>query len=86
MQHIEDATSRYGWNQNQRLEQRNMKISEIWPLIESGLRNCQIDAIHNLEKSFCYMRPRALIQMATGSGKTYTAVTLIYRLIKFAIL
>ena len=29
-------------------------------------------------------RPRALIQMATGSGKTFTAVTAIYRLIKFA--
>jgi len=29
-------------------------------------------------------RPRALIQMATGSGKTFTAVSFIYRLIKFA--
>jgi type I restriction enzyme, R subunit len=30
------------------------------------------------------MRQRSLIQMATGSGKTYTAVSFIYRLIKFA--
>ena len=29
-------------------------------------------------------KPRALIQMATGSGKTYTAVSFVYRLIKFA--
>jgi type I restriction enzyme R subunit len=41
-------------------------------------------AISNLEKSFKDYRPRALIQMATGSGKTYTAITFIYRLLKFA--
>ena len=29
-------------------------------------------------------KPRALIQMATGSGKTFTAIGFIYRLIKFA--
>ena len=38
----------------------------------------------NLEKSLAQDRPRALIQMATGSGKTFTAVNFIYRLIKFA--
>ena len=47
-------------------------------------RDCQIKAIANLEKSFRESRPRALIQMATGSGKTFTAITAIYRLIKFA--
>ena len=55
------------------------------PLLEKqGLRDCQIEAITNLEKSFAADRPRALIQMATGSGKTYTAVSFAYRLIKFA--
>lgn len=55
------------------------------PILESrGLRDCQIEAITNLEKSFAADLPRALIQMATGSGKTYTAVSLAYRLIKFA--
>ena len=49
-----------------------------------GLRKCQIRAIENLEKSFKGDRPRALIQMATGSGKTYTAITSIYRLLKRA--
>jgi len=49
-----------------------------------GLRDCQITAINNLEKSFKEFRPKALIQMATGSGKTYTAITFIYRLLKYA--
>jgi len=40
-------------------------------------------ALENLEKSFRDDRPRALIQMATGSGKTMLAITSIYRLIKF---
>ena len=41
-------------------------------------------AITNLERSFAANKPRALIQMATGSGKTFTAVNFVYRLIKFA--
>ena len=49
-----------------------------------GLRDCQIEAITNLERSCAEARPRALIQAATGSGKTYTAVSLVYRLLKFA--
>ena len=50
----------------------------------AGLRACQINAIEKLEVSFQDDRPRALIQMATGSGKTYTAITSIYRLLKHA--
>ena len=54
------------------------------PVLErQGLRDCQIEAIAKLEESFAKDYPRALIQMATGSGKTYTAVSLAYRLIKF---
>jgi type I restriction enzyme R subunit len=34
------------------------------PLVTQGMRDCQIDAIINLEKSFAADRPRALIQMA----------------------
>ena len=48
------------------------------------LRLCQIAAIHGIEKSLQAGKPRALLQMATGSGKTYTAVTQVYRLAKFA--
>jgi type I restriction enzyme R subunit len=53
-------------------------------LKEEGLWPAQIKAIQNVEKSLAENRPRALIQMATGSGKTFTAVTAIYRMIKFA--
>ena len=49
-----------------------------------GLRDCQINAITKLETSFKENRPKALIQMATGSGKTFTAITAIYRLLKYA--
>jgi len=49
-----------------------------------GLRKCQITAITELEKSLKADRPRALVQMATGSGKTFTAITQIYRLLKHA--
>ena len=49
----------------------------------TGFRDCQVKAITSLEKSFSENKPRALIQMATGAGKTYTAITAIYRLLKF---
>lgn len=55
------------------------------PVLNPGqLRVCQITAITKLEQSFREARPRALIQMATGAGKTYTAITFIYLLLKFA--
>lgn len=60
------------------------RLHDIPVLPEEGLRDCQITAITNLEKSFKEQRPKALIQMATGSGKTFTAITAIYRLLKFA--
>ncbi|MGN6400888.1 MAG: type I restriction endonuclease subunit R [Flavisolibacter sp.] len=50
----------------------------------TGLRDCQFVAITNLERSFKAAKPKALIQMATGSGKTFTAISFIYRLLKFA--
>jgi len=53
-------------------------------LDERGLRRAQIAAIDNLEASLAHGRPRALVQMATGSGKTYTAANVAYRLIKYA--
>jgi type I restriction enzyme R subunit len=51
---------------------------------KSNLWSAQIEAIQNLEKSLAVNKRRALIQMATGSGKTYTAVNFVYRLIKLA--
>ncbi len=60
------------------------RLRALPPLITTGLWPAQIEAVQNLERSFAADRPRALIQMATGSGKTYTAVTSVYRLIKHA--
>lgn len=54
------------------------------PAADLKLRVCQEAAINNLEVSFKANRPRALIQMATGAGKTFTAITEIYRLLKHA--
>lgn len=60
------------------------RLLDLPVLNTEGLRDCQIRAISNLEQSFKANHPRALIQMATGSGKTFTAITFIYRLLKFA--
>ena len=60
------------------------RVYDIPALSPDGLRDCQVTAITNLEKSFREARPKALVQMATGSGKTFTAITSIYRLLKFA--
>lgn len=59
------------------------RLRTLPPLSTAGLWPAQITAINNLEKSMAQDRPRALIQMATGSGKTFTAINFIYRLIKF---
>ncbi|HOE92033.1 MAG TPA: DEAD/DEAH box helicase family protein, partial [Candidatus Cloacimonadota bacterium] len=60
------------------------RLQDLPILDKEGLRPAQIKAIENLEKSFKNNRPRALIQMATGAGKTFTACTFVYRLLKFA--
>jgi len=62
-----------------------IRIMKNAPLTEKGLRNCQIEAIRSLKGLFQRLGHEPL-QMATGSGKTYTytAASFIYRLIKFA--
>ncbi|MES2336084.1 MAG: DEAD/DEAH box helicase family protein [Pseudomonadota bacterium] len=57
-------------------------LHDLPPLNTDGLRDCQINAITRLETSLQEDRPRALVQMATGSGKTFTAITQLYRLLK----
>jgi type I restriction enzyme R subunit len=59
------------------------RLCRLPPLDVAGLRQCQIEAVHGLEAALAHNRPRSLVQMATGSGKTYAAVTLVYRLLKF---
>ncbi len=77
------------------LRARLAKMPVDHPLIPSGaegaiagaaahMRQCQVEAITSLEKSFADAHPRALIQMATGSGKTFAACAFTYRLIKYA--
>ena len=58
------------------------RLQHMPPLDRGHLWPAQSRAIRNLEQSLAEGRPRALIQMATGSGKTYTAVNFVYRLIK----
>ena len=48
---------------------------QLWP--------AQIKAIQNLETSLAANKPKALIQMATGSGKTFTAISFIYCQVKY---
>jgi type I restriction enzyme, R subunit len=64
--------------------QLRTRLKDMPPLNEAGLWTVQARAIRNLEQSFSRADPRALIQMATGSGKTFTAVNVAYRLLKFA--
>lgn len=59
-------------------------LKEIPKLDAAGLRKCQIEAIERLDNSLKLNKPRSLIQMATGSGKTFTACNFTYRLLKFA--
>ena len=61
------------------------KVHQLPALDTAPLRPAQIDAITGLEQSLVGQRfSRSLIQMATGAGKTYTAVTAAYRLLKHA--
>ncbi|MBF6357406.1 DEAD/DEAH box helicase family protein [Nocardia higoensis] len=60
------------------------RLQHLPPLDPKGLRPNQIQAINGIERSLATSRPRGLVQMATGAGKTFTAVTASYRLIKHA--
>ncbi len=66
-------------DQSLRTELQNLPELDV-----AGLRDCQVSAITKLEASLKEDRPRALIQMATGSGKTFTAISEVYRLLKHA--
>lgn len=59
-------------------------LRQMPPLNTQRLWRVQVESVQNLEASLADNRPRSLLQMATGSGKTYTAVSFSYRLIKFA--
>lgn len=59
------------------------RLQHLPPLPRTGLRDAQFEAITHLEQSLADGRPRALVQMTMGSGKSYTAVANAYRLLKF---
>ena len=52
-------------------------------LRKKGLRDCQYEAITELEKSFRAGQNRALMVLATGAGKTYTACLAAYRMLSY---
>jgi type I restriction enzyme R subunit len=61
-----------------------LRLRQLPVLDVTGLWPAQFKAVRNLEKSLADDRPRSLIQMATGSGKTVTAIAAIYRMLKHA--
>ena len=58
-------------------------LPELSDTERSKLRSCQLDAITNLESSFRKGANKALIILATGAGKTYTASMAVYRLLTY---
>jgi type I restriction enzyme, R subunit len=62
---------------------RSRLANQMPALPEKNLRDCQISAVTGLEKSLAMNKPRALVHMATGAGKTFTSITSVYRLLKF---
>ena len=76
---VAEPTAVYSVAQNLR-----RRLTDMPPLDAGELWRVQEQAIKNLEVSLAQGRPRALVQMATGSGKTFTACNLVYRLIMYA--
>jgi type I restriction enzyme R subunit len=66
------------------LRRRLAEMPFKYPYNGENVRVCRVEAISGLEQSFAEAQPRALIQMATGAGKTLTACAFTYRLIKHA--
>jgi type I restriction enzyme, R subunit len=62
---------------------RRRLVQSMPALPTQNLRDCQVSAVTGLEKSLAQNKPRALVHMATGAGKTFTAITSVYRLLKF---
>ncbi len=60
------------------------RLQRLEPVGPDGLRRIQVTAIDAIEGSMVHNKPRALAQMATGSGKTFMAANLAYRLVQTA--
>lgn len=70
----------HSWDEN-KVSTRDKLLNNLPPLEKDLLRDCQVSAISGLEKSLAENRPRSLIHMATGAGKTFTAINAVYRLL-----
>jgi type I restriction enzyme R subunit len=60
------------------------RLRGLPPLLTEGMRDAQVSAIRGIERSLAENRPRSLVQMTMGSGKSYTAVAESYRLLEHA--
>jgi len=60
------------------------RLQTLPPMQQGSLYPNQVEAVTNLERSFRQNRPRALVQMTMGAGKTIAAISAVYRLIKYA--
>jgi type I restriction enzyme R subunit len=73
-------------NALEELFSRNDAAAKDWfkynPIDDPHLRQYQKEAIENIEKNIFERKRNMLVAMATGTGKTYTIVNLIYRLMK----
>lgn len=65
---------------------RNIEDSFNWlkvnPIDISGIRPYQKEAIESIEAAILARKTKMILAMATGTGKTFTAAELIYRLLK----
>jgi type I restriction enzyme R subunit len=57
------------------------RMARMAPLNTTGLRPAQAEAIRGIEASLALGKPRALVSMATGAGKTFTACAVTHRLL-----
>lgn len=66
---------------------KDLNLDSFWgglPVLEKKtLRDCQFEAVQNVEKSFKNENKKALMVLATGSGKTFTACMMSYRLLEY---
>lgn len=82
--HRPETLIRWAKEGDSTLQNRLMSLPDISLPSELNLRQCQIEAIENLEDAFKEQKRRAYLHVATGAGKTYTACTFCHRLVKYA--
>jgi type I restriction enzyme R subunit len=80
--HFHRPETLIGWAQEE--FSRLARLRRMPELDPEGLRDVQVRAIEGLEESLRNAKPKALINMTMGSGKTYVAVAEAYRLLRYA--